>query len=76
MKKILLISILSFFVSCSYDYSYHIEFDDETFRTTETKEYIIVEKYDGTNGLGHQFWNRVSIRKKSDIEKYNKKDSI
>ena len=67
MRKIKIFALSLLFVSC-YENKYDIPFDDETIRTIETKEgYIIVERYNGSNGFGHSFWKLVSINKNDSI---------
>ncbi len=79
MKKLSFIVFIFMLLSSCYnnDNNYEIGFEKgSTKRIIETKDYIITERYDGRNGLGHSWWKLESIRKKSDVEKINKKDSI
>ena len=79
MKKLSFIVFIFMVLSSCYnnDNNYEIGFEKgSTKRIIETKDYIITERYDGRNGFGHSWWKLESIRKKSDVEKINKKDSI
>lgn len=72
MRKFKIFALSLLFVSC-YENKYDIPFDNETIRTTETKEgYVIVERYDGSNSFGHTFWKLVSINKNDSITQNNR----
>ena len=71
MRKIKIFALSLLLASC-YE-KYNIPFDDETIRITETKEgYVIVEKYNGSNGFGHSFWKLISINKNDSIAQKNR----
>lgn len=64
MKYIKLLAVCLLFACCGEN-KYEIPFDQQTIRTTETSDgYVIVERYHGQNGVGHMWWELVSITKK------------
>ena len=72
MRKIKIFALSLLFVCCDEN-KYKIPFDNETIRTTITQEgYVIVEKYNGSNGFGHTFWKLVSINKNDSITQKNR----
>ena len=72
MKKIILLAItVIILASCTGGNSIRIPIKKGDIRTTETEDYIIVERCDGTNGFGHPWWYFESITKK---EKENDTD--
>ena len=61
MKK-LLIFVLFGMLLCGCDNTHDIiGLKEGDIRTTETEHYILIERYNGMNGFGQEFWDYVRI---------------
>lgn len=68
MKKLLIFVLFGMLLCGCENTSDIIGLKEGDIRTTETEHYLLIEKYNGTNGLGHQFWDYVRIISKDSTQ--------
>lgn len=68
MKKLLIFVLFGILLCGCDNTSDIIGLKEGDIRTTETEHYILIEKYNGSNGLGRQFWDYVRIISKDSTQ--------